>query len=270
MFTLGSVFCAFYSMLLASQATRPWDLWAAAWMIGFAGIFDGMDGRVARLTKTESQFGLQLDSIADAVAFGVAPAWLFYHWGLFDLGFVGFLVAFIYAAAAMLRLARFNVTQLDLDSDEPAPKYFSGLPTPGAAGIPVLLVAIHSSYLGQFLVHADRQPMVAAIVVFFALLMVSNLRFANFKHLRRSKRTALVILVGAGAMTYVGASTCLEIGLASGFASYVALHLAAAAVAAERRLFGRKPIIEDDEVPPLSLVEEDDDEAEDEEPFAQA
>ena len=270
MFTLGSVFCAFYSMLLASQATRPWDLWAAAWMIGFAGIFDAMDGRVARLTKTESQFGLQLDSIADAVAFGVAPAWLFYHWGLFELGFTGFLVAFVYTAAAMLRLARFNVVQMDLDPDAPALRYFTGLPTPVAAGIPALLVATHSSYMGGFLVETEGQPVVAGIVVFFALLMVSNVRFANFKHLRRSKRTVLVIIAGTGAMVFVGSNTCLEIGLASGFAGYIALHLAAAAVTAERRLFGRAVTIADEEDLPLSLVDDDPVDAEDEEPFAQA
>ena len=246
MFTLGSVFCAFYAMLLAAQAMRPWDLWAAAWMIGFAGIFDGLDGRVARLTKTESQFGLQLDSIADAVAFGVAPAWLFYHWGLFELGFGGFLVAFVYAAAAMIRLARFNVTEIDLDADDPKPPYFVGLPTPGAAGFPVLLVAIHSSYLGEFLVKPSQQPMVAAIVLCFAALMVSNVRFANFKHIRWSRRTAFVVLLILGAMFYIGSATCLEIALASGFAGYVAFHLAAAAVAAERRLFGKKATVDDE------------------------
>lgn len=237
-------------------------------MIGFAGIFDGMDGRVARLTKTESQFGLHLDSIADAVAFGVAPAWLFYHWGLSELGFGGFLVAFAYAAAAMIRLARFNVTQIDLDSDEPAPRYFTGLPTPGAAGLPVLLVAIHSSYLGGFLVEAEKQPLIAAMVLLFAVLMVSNIRFANFKHIRRSKGNALVFLLMVGVLFYIGSRTCPEVGLASGFAVYVAFYLAAAAVAAERRLFGKRPIRAEDL--PLSLVDDDVSEDEDQEPFAQA
>lgn len=262
LFTLGSVFCAFNSMLLASQAQTPWDFWAAAWMIGFAGILDGADGRVARLTKTQSEFGLQLDSLADAVAFGVAPAWLFYHWGLAELGLGGLFVAFAYAAAAMIRLARFNVVSSGDDHD---PRYFVGLPTPGAAAIPVLCVAIHASFLGNFGVEESGQPLVVAMILLFALLMVSNIKFASFKTMRKSKRNAVIILSIIGAMAYIGTLTSLEVGMISGFAGYVAFHLAAAAVSLEKRIRTGRATLADEL--PLGLIDDEDDE-EDEEPLA--
>lgn len=265
LFTLGSTFCAFNAMLLASQATRPWDFWAAAWMIGFAGILDGVDGRVARLTRTQSEFGMQLDSLADAIAFGVAPAWLFYHWGLNHLGGFGLFCAFAYAACAMIRLARFNVTHVA--DEEVDHRFFQGLPTPAAAGFPVLAAAIHSEYLGNVGVAASAQPMVAAMVLGFGFLMVSNIRFASFKGVRWSKRNLFVFVAIFGSVTYLSMVTTLDIGLAAGFAGYVAFHLAVSAVKLERRLFGRKAV-EDDEL--LKLIDDVEDVEEDEEPLAPA
>jgi CDP-diacylglycerol--serine O-phosphatidyltransferase len=257
LFTLASTFCGFYSMLVASRATSAADFYAAAWLLGFAGILDATDGRVARLTKTESEFGLQLDSLSDAISFGIAPAWLFYHWGMTDLGSegFGFLVAFSYSAMAIIRLARFNV--IKNGSEEANTGYFVGLPSPVAAVIPALMVGIQSGYLQRFGVSQGAQPAVALLVVLMGLLMVSNIRFSNFRKLKKSKKTYVLSIFILGAVTYIGINTCIEIALLTFFSSYVAYHLALATAQLERRLMGRRTtetLNEEDD--PLGLVSE--------------
>src|SRR5271165_1425679 len=109
LFTVTSIFCGFYALTLCSGDPSPAQLYQAALAILFAMFFDGFDGRVARLTRTQSQFGVELDSLADVVSFGVVPAMLLYKWALAELGLLGLLVCFSFASCGALRLARFNV-----------------------------------------------------------------------------------------------------------------------------------------------------------------
>ena len=118
--------------------------------------FDGFDGRVARLTKTQSQFGVELDSLADVISFGVAPAMLVYKWALAPLGFVGLFVSFVFAACGALRLARFNVLAPAHATTAAAPRFFVGLPIPLAAGMIVSMVIAHHGTRGGAARH--RRP----------------------------------------------------------------------------------------------------------------
>src|SRR6185503_14849392 len=135
LFTLSSVFCGFFAITLCTGGTRSVDaLYQAAVAICFAFFFDLADGRVARLTRTQSNLGLQLDSLADVVSFGVAPALLVYKWGLTRFGIYGVFIAFLFCGAAALRLARFNVLAMQHDSAKPG-KFIVGLPVPAAAAV---------------------------------------------------------------------------------------------------------------------------------------
>src|SRR3954471_2423525 len=109
LFTVSSIFCGFYALTLCAGAATPAQLYQAALAIFFAMFFDGIDGRVARLTRTQSDFGVELDSLADVMSFGMAPALLVYKWALAPLGFAGIFLAFAFATCGALRLARFNV-----------------------------------------------------------------------------------------------------------------------------------------------------------------
>jgi CDP-diacylglycerol--serine O-phosphatidyltransferase len=191
LFTVSSIFCGFYAMALCASGATPTQLYQAALSIFFAIFFDGFDGRVARLTKTQSEFGVELDSLADVCSFGVAPALLLYKWALAPLGFWGLFVAFSFAACGALRLARFNV--LAHRNHAGSSRYFVGLPIPLAAGMVISLVIAHH------LVHGD-EPMeahwpMAAVVVALALLMVSTVRYRTFKDARPSKKSALVFML---------------------------------------------------------------------------
>ncbi|MFZ4076558.1 MAG: CDP-diacylglycerol--serine O-phosphatidyltransferase [Legionellaceae bacterium] len=169
--TTGSLFAAFYSIVASLKA--QYDVAVIAIFIGM--IADGLDGRIARMTNTQTAFGAEYDSLSDMVTFGVAPAVLLYSWTLEGLGKVGWLVAFSYTAAVALRLARFN-TQL-----ETADKgYFQGLACPAAA-------AILSSFVWVCYVHdwsyAWNSVLAACLMVMSAILMVSNIRYHSFKQL---------------------------------------------------------------------------------------
>src|SRR3954471_22167882 len=109
LFTVTSIFCGFYAITLCAGEASPSQLYQAALAIFFAMFFDGFDGRVARLTKTQSEFGVELDSLADVMSFGVAPGLLMYKWALAPLGFWGLFASFSFAACGAMRLARFNV-----------------------------------------------------------------------------------------------------------------------------------------------------------------
>lgn len=170
LFTTAALFAAFYSIVAAMKG----DFNIAAIAIVIAGVADALDGRIARLTNTQSAFGAQYDSLSDMVAFGVAPALLIYSWSLSHLGKLGWLIAFFYAAATALRLARFN-TQIHPDADK---RYFQGLPCPVAAGAIVTLVWWASNYEveGTYLVLP-----VALLTLFVGMLMVSTIRYYSFK-----------------------------------------------------------------------------------------
>ncbi len=142
LFTVSSIFCGFYAITLCAGEVGPAQLYQAALAIFFGIFFDGFDGRVARLTKTQSQFGMELDSLADVITFGVAPAMLVYKWALQPLGFVGIFISFMFAACGALRLARFNVLA-QRSHHGGASAFFVGLPIPLAAGVVLSMVIAH-------------------------------------------------------------------------------------------------------------------------------
>ena len=192
LFTVTSILCGFYALTLCVGEASPQHLYQAALAILFAMFFDGCDGRVARLTKTESDFGMQLDSLADVISFGAAPGLLVYKWALEPLGFLGLFLSFSFAACGALRLARFNVLAMR-NPQGGGGSFFVGLPIPLAAGVLVsMIIAHHAATGGEVLADTARAP-VAVAATALALLMVSTVRYRTFKKLRPSPRSALVL-----------------------------------------------------------------------------
>lgn len=198
LFTVSSIFCGFYALTLCAGEATPAHLYQAALAIFFGIFFDGFDGRVARLTRTQSQFGMELDSLADVISFGVAPGMLVWRWALQPLGFWGIFISFMFAACGALRLARFNVLAQN-SSHGGASSFFVGLPIPLAAGVVISMVIAQHAAQGGPLPELARIP-VAVAMVFLALLMVSTVRYRTFKDLRLSKKSALVgaTIIAAG------------------------------------------------------------------------
>jgi CDP-diacylglycerol--serine O-phosphatidyltransferase len=170
LFTTASLLSGFYAIISAING----NYFNAAVAIIVAGIFDGLDGRVARLTKTTSIFGMEYDSLSDLVSFGVAPALLAYLWALEPYGRYGWLAAFLYVATTALRLARFNSLSL-----EKAPKDFVGLPCPAAAGM-IATTVLFSRFLGA--TESVKHISILILVYLLSYLMVSNIRYMSFKH----------------------------------------------------------------------------------------
>lgn len=183
LFTTAAMFAGFYAIVQAMNGQFEY----APIAIFIAMIMDGLDGRVARWTHTESDFGAEYDSLSDMVSFGLAPALVMYEWALSGLGKVGWLAAFLYAAAAALRLARFNV-QPSGDN-----RFFTGLPSPSAAALIAGLVwVLHATYG----VPGKEVSFVAlGFTVFAALSMVSNIRYHSFKHFKFRTRTSFVAVI---------------------------------------------------------------------------
>lgn len=180
-FTMVNLFLGCAAIIRALHGDFP----LAAELIVAAAVFDVLDGRVARLTGTCSAVGAQLDSLADLVSFGVAPAVLAYQWGLADHG-LPFVVAFVFVLAAAVRLARFNVAHLEAD-----PGVFTGLPSPAAAGLIVSVVAFHPAAP----VGTDAAVLVTAVLLLAAALMVSPIPYASFKASARPPHPRTVVLV---------------------------------------------------------------------------
>lgn len=183
--TSGSLFCGFYAIIAAFNGKYLF----AAVAIAIAVLFDGVDGKVARLTKTTSRFGVEYDSLADLVAFGVAPAILVFAWALQPYGKFGWLAVFLYVACGALRLARFNV---QLDTVEA--RYFRGLPIPAAAGlITATFFLLHR--LGE---RGETKHLFLLLLTYMlAFLMVSNIRYPSFKNLELLKRKPFSTLVAS-------------------------------------------------------------------------
>ena len=184
LFTTAALFAGFYA-IVAAMAGR---FEAAAVAIFVAMVLDGMDGRIARMTNTQSAFGAEYDSLADMISFGLAPALVVYEWSLHSLGKVGWLAAFLYTAAAALRLARFN-TQAGVTDK----RYFQGLASPSAAAILAGLVwfGADTGAVGPAL----GLP-VSILTVMVAVLMVSNFRYHSFKGLDlRGKVPFITVLI---------------------------------------------------------------------------
>ena len=188
--TTFGMFAGFYSIIASING----DFTLAAISIMVAMLWDALDGRVARLTNTQSDFGAQYDSLADLVSFGVAPALLVYEWSLSDLGRIGWLAAFIFLACAALRLARFN-TQIGISNK----RYFQGLPSPAAAGVIASMIWLKFwkfEYFDFGIVSLSYYVGVGITIV-CALLMVSNVRYYSFKELD-SKKASFRFLLAIG------------------------------------------------------------------------
>lgn len=182
MFTMGSMFCGYACIVYAMRG----EFATAAPFIGFAIVVDMLDGRIARMTGTTSAFGVEFDSLADIISFGVAPAILAFAWGLQPLGRLGWAAGFLFVAAAAVRLARFNIQAGSTDK-----RYFVGMPSPAAAGIPAATVY---AYPAGFQSYGEALPVLAMVIV-PALLMVSTIRFRSFKNLDLQARRKYPVLL---------------------------------------------------------------------------
>lgn len=215
LFTTGALFAGFYAIVAAMNGQFE----NAAIGIVVAGVLDGMDGGIARLTNTQSKFGAEYDSLSDCVAFGVAPGLVAYAWGLTTLGKLGWVAAFIYVACAALRLARFNVQAETSDK-----RYFIGLPSPSGAGMVATMVWLGAS---RGVSGDDISWLVAFITGAAGLLMVSSVRYQSFKeyHIGRVPVRALLgviiafaivvldppLVLAAVAVIYIGSGVVLDL-----------------------------------------------------------
>jgi len=180
LFTTGALFAGYYAMIAAIN--HRFELAAIA--IFVAMILDGMDGRIARLTNTQSDFGVQYDSLSDLVSFGLAPALVMYQWSLFDAGKLGWTASFIYAASAALRLARFNTQAASMDKH-----FFQGLPSPSAAAVIAGLIWLGDA---QGLTGTDVLIIALPLTVVTGVLMVSNIRYHSFKQVDLKGRVPFI------------------------------------------------------------------------------
>ncbi len=236
MITLSSIFCGFDSIRLSATSTGDDDYYLASLLLVYALFFDMLDGRVARLTKTQSAFGLQIDSLADVISFGVAPSLLVYKWSLIQKGTLGIIIAFTFTAAGAVRLARFNVLSMGESGQPTKPsKYIVGLPVPGAAGILMSLVvanhAIGGNLYGPQYVYA-----MMALTVFLAFLMVSTIRFRSFKDLKPNARTVGLVLFAVISSAVVSIQTKPAFVLVWLLGSYVVIGIVETTVALPREL----------------------------------
>lgn len=192
LFTIGNVLLGFYAVVLGLRGRFE----VAALLVFAAGVLDNLDGKIARLTGTESDFGREFDSLADVLTFGAAPAWLAYHWGLWEYGRAGWLVPVFYVVCCATRLARFNVQTAVADY-----RWFVGLPAPAAAG-----------GIASFLFFAPdkdwklwSQGALFAALVGIGVLMVSTFRYPSFKQLdlRRRWSYRAFLPIAAGLLTIV-------------------------------------------------------------------
>ena len=199
LFTTGNLFLGFWAIVKAfdGQAVE------AAPLIAFAILLDMLDGRIARLTGTTSEFGAELDSLADAISFGVAPALLAYRWALDDIPRLGWLACFLFAMCGVLRLARFNVQKHSTDM-----RYFVGLPIPAAAGQLAAVIAFAPARVAGW-VHG---LFALLLVIVLAFLMVSTLRYRSFKGIDLRRRRSYLAVLGI-ALLFIFIAAHLEYSL---------------------------------------------------------
>ena len=182
LFTTGALFAGFYAIVQAMNGAYE----QAAVAVFVAMVLDGLDGRVARMTKTQSAFGAEYDSLADMVSFGAAPALIVYEWALRGMGKFGWMAAFLYCAGAALRLARFNTTLETGDK-----RYFQGLPSPAAAA----LVAGFIWVMGDLGVAGPDVAWIAApLTIFAGVTMVTSVKFYSFKDINLRKSVPFVVV----------------------------------------------------------------------------
>lgn len=182
LFTTAALFCGFFAIVQAMQG----DFERAAIAVFVAMVLDGLDGRVARLTHTQSAFGAEYDSLSDMVSFGAAPSLVIYEWALRDLGRLGWIAAFIYCAGAALRLARFNTTLEVVDK-----RFFQGLPSPAAAALVAGFVWV---MLTLGVAGSEVDWLACAVTIFAGVTMVSNIRYYSFKDINLRKSVPFFVI----------------------------------------------------------------------------
>jgi len=183
LFTTGNLFCGFWSIISVFQD----QYFFAAVAILLAAVFDALDGKVARLSGSTSKFGVQYDSLADLISFGLAPAILAFSWALRPYGRFGWLAAFLFVVCGALRLARFNVMAAVGDT-----KYFKGLPIPAAASMIALTILLYLRLIETAWV---KDIVILVMIYVLAFLMVSNIRYSSFKELDLAKRKRFSIFI---------------------------------------------------------------------------
>ena len=191
LFTLAALFGGFYSIVMAMNGSFT----LAAYGVLFAMLFDSLDGRVARMTNTQSAFGEQMDSLSDMVSFGVAPALIAYFWALKGLGRWGWIAAFVYCSCAALRLARFNVNTGVVDK-----RWFQGLPSPAAAALVVGVIWVMDDYgvvRGQdgTITWYAMSWVMFALTLYAGLTMVTNAPFYSFKDINFKRSVPFAVVV---------------------------------------------------------------------------
>ena len=200
MLTLGALFSGFYAIIAGMSGNFN----EAGWAIMIAGVLDGLDGRIARLTNTQSAFGAQFDSLSDMVSFGVAPALIMFSWAFAPLGRLGWAASFIYMSCAALRLARFNVQLATVDK-----RFFVGLQSPLAAGVITFLPWVGYKY------GLEVTPLVAylcaILTVFIGFLMISNYSYSSFKELQFKGTVPYMVFVFVVIMLVVVAQNPHEV-----------------------------------------------------------
>jgi CDP-diacylglycerol---serine O-phosphatidyltransferase len=197
--TLGNMFCGYACVIYAMRG----EYGIAAPFIGVAMVLDTLDGRIARMTGTTSEFGLQFDSLADVISFGIAPAILTFSWGLTSLGNWGWAAGFVYVTAAAMRLARFNIQAGSVDK-----RYFVGMPSPAAATVPASTIF---AYPSGFQEPVGALPVLALVLV-PAFLMVSTIKFRSFKTFDlQARRSYTVLIVIALVIAFVSAHPALAL-----------------------------------------------------------
>jgi len=230
LFTVSSIFCGVYSIMLSAGESTGDNFFRAAVAVFFGNFFDAFDGRVARLTKTQSDFGVELDSLADVITFGVAPAILVYKWALYGLGTAGIIISGIYASCGAIRLARFNVLA---HTEAGVQRFFVGLPIPLAAGTLVsLVVALQRGGVPV----SDTVGLwpIAVLVLVLAFLMVSTIRYRTFKTAGLNAKTLLIFLVVIAIGVVIALRGRPSLVLMVYFTCYVVLGIL------EEALFGRR------------------------------
>jgi len=183
--TTASLFAGFYAIIEAIHGN--FEVAATAVLVSL--VLDGLDGRVARITNSASNFGVQYDSLADLVAFGVAPALIVYFWALQPYGRYGWVAAFLFVVCGALRLARFNVQIGEFD-----PRYFNGLPIPAAATMVAMVILMYYD-LGEWA--PTRHGVIVAMIYVLSFLMVSNIKYYSFKKFELFQRKPFPVLVAA-------------------------------------------------------------------------
>jgi CDP-diacylglycerol--serine O-phosphatidyltransferase len=225
--TTAGLFAGFYSII----ASLKGDFFVAAVAIVAANVFDALDGRVARVTKSTSQFGIEYDSLCDLVAFGVAPGILVYHWALVPWGTWGWLAASLYLTCGALRLARFNVQYDNVEK-----RHFIGLPIPAAAEMIASTVLLYSYFGGE---KATSRHMIVLLMVYaLAALMVSNVRYLSFKDVDIHRRQPFWVFLAIILLLKLFIAEP-QIFLFTGFFLYAASGPARSVIVRGRRILSR-------------------------------